>query len=137
METLQGYWIQLALPAVLGGEKVSVSQSAMGGFWASSDSFAERPATEINRELPEAATYVEGDPLRVWQAWLSADQLPDGQPFLFGVSYEEAIYGDANGGLSFTFYKAEPRWGKYEVEVDDRYRGLCSSAIVELTVPTP
>lgn len=136
VETLQGYWIQLALPAVLGGEKVSVSQSAMGGFWASSDSFADRPATEINRELPEAATYVEGDPLRVWQAWLSADQLPDGQPFLFSVSYEEAIYGDANGGLSFTFYKAEPRWGKYEVEVDDRYRGLCSSAIVELTVPT-
>lgn len=32
VETLQGYWIQLALPAVLGGEKVSVSQSAMGGF---------------------------------------------------------------------------------------------------------
>ncbi|MGQ4880701.1 T6SS effector BTH_I2691 family protein [Billgrantia sp. LNSP4103-1] len=136
VETLQGYWVQLALPAVLGGEKVSVSQSAMGGFWAPSDSFTERPATEINRELPEAATYLEGDPLRVWQAWLSADQLPDGQPFLFKVTYDEAVYGDISGGLSFTFYKAEPRRGRHEVEVDDRYRGLCSSATVALTVPT-
>ncbi|RDB41760.1 hypothetical protein DU490_16755, partial [Halomonas sp. DQ26W] len=73
VETLQGYWVQLALPAAIGGEKVTISQSAMGGFWASSDSFAERPATELSRELPEAATYVEGDALRVWQAWLSAD----------------------------------------------------------------
>ncbi|MBF8224436.1 T6SS effector BTH_I2691 family protein [Halomonas sp. 328] len=137
VETLQGYWIQLALPAALGGEKVTISQSAAGGFWASSESLGERPTSGQDRELPEAATYGEDDPLRVWQAWLPADQLPDDQPFLFGVSYDEAVYGDSNGGLGFTFYKAEPRQGKYEVEVDGRYRGLNSSATIELTVPTP
>lgn len=87
-------------------------------------------------ELPGASRYHKGDPLRVWQAWLPAERLPDGQPFLLNVTYDEAVYGDGNGGLSFTFYKAEPRRGRYEVEVDDRYRGLCASATVALTVPT-
>ncbi len=137
VETLQGYWIQLALPAAMGGEKVTITQDASGGFWAPSASFKERPATRRDMELPGASSYSEEEPLRVWQAWLPAERLPDGQPFLLNVTYDEAIYGDAHGGLSFTFYKAEPRQGKYEVEVNDRYRGLCSSATIELTVPTP
>lgn len=41
----------------------------------------------------------------MWQAWLLAEQLPDGQPFLLNVTYNEAVYDDAHGGLSFTFYR--------------------------------
>src|SRR5690554_2658630 len=137
VETLQGYWIQLALPAALGGEKVTIAQSAAGGFWAHSASFHQRPVTRQDIELPGASNYREEDPLRVWQVWLPPERLPDGQPFLLNVTYDEAVYGNGNGGLSFTFYKAEPRRGRYEVEVDDRYRGLCASATIELTVPSP
>ena len=40
--TLQGYWVQLALPATLAGETVSVSEQVAGGFWAAAASFQER-----------------------------------------------------------------------------------------------
>ncbi|KKN86776.1 hypothetical protein LCGC14_0265710 [marine sediment metagenome] len=51
------------------------------------------------------------------------------------VAYDEAIYSDNNGGLSFTFFKPEPRQGKRDVEVSERYRGTDNSVKVPLTVP--
>ena len=52
------------------------------------------------------------------------------------VAFDKAIYSDTNGGLSFTFYQAEPSKGKHEVEVNERYRGTDNSTKVPLTVPT-
>ena len=136
VSTLQGYWIQLALPATLAGEAVSVSEQVAGGFWAPSASFQERPVQGEARELPRTSNYQADDPLRVWQAWLPAEQLAEGKPFLMEVTFDEAIYSDTNGGLSFTFYKAEPSSGKRDIDVSERYRGTDSSAKVPLTVPT-
>lgn len=135
VSTLQGYWVQLALPATLAGEGVSVSEQVAGGFWAPAASFQERPLQGEERELPGASQYQADDPLRVWQAWLPAERLVAGEPFLMEVAYDEAIYSDTNGGLSFTFFKPEPRQGKRDVEVSERYRGTDNSAKVPLTVP--
>ena len=52
------------------------------------------------------------------------------------VAFDEAIYSDTNGGLSFTFYKAELGKGKRDVEVSERYRGTDNSIKASLTVPT-
>ena len=133
--TLQGYWVQLALPATLAGEGVSMSEQVAGGFWAPAASFQERPLQGEERELPGASQYQANDPLRVWQAWLPAERLAAGEPFLMEVAYDEAIYSDTNGGLSFTFSKPEPRQGKRDVEVSERYRGTDNSVKVSLTVP--
>lgn len=133
--TLQGYWVQLALPATLAGEGVSVSEQVAGGFWAPAASFQERPLQGEERELPGASQYQSDDPLRVWQAWLPAERLTEGEPFLMEVAYDEAIYSDTNGGLSFTFFKPEPREGKRDVEVSERFRGTDNSVKVPLTVP--
>ncbi|MBP5980088.1 MAG: hypothetical protein KA748_07755 [Halomonas sp.] len=136
VSTLQGYWVQLALPATLAGETISVSEQVVGGFWAPSASFQERPLQGEARELPDTSDYQADDPLRVWQAWLPAEQLAEGEPFLMEVAFDETIYSDTNGGLSFTFYKAEPGKGKRDVEVSKRYRGAGSSIKVSLMVPT-
>lgn len=72
----------------------------------------------------------------MWQAWLPAERLAAGEPFLMEVAFDEAIYSDTNGGLSFTFFKAEPSKGKRDVEVSERYRGTDNSIKVPLTVPT-
>ncbi|HDZ49444.1 hypothetical protein LCGC14_0265690 [marine sediment metagenome] len=133
--TLQGYWVQLALPATLAGEGVSVSEQVSGGFWAPAASFQERPLQGEERELPGASQYQADEPLRVWQAWLPAERLAEGEPFLMEVAYDEAIYSDTNGGLSFTFFKPEPSEGKRDVEVSERFRGTDNSVKVPLTVP--
>ena len=52
------------------------------------------------------------------------------------TAFDEAIYSDTNGGLNFTFYKAEPTKGKRDAEVSERYRGTDNSIKVPLTVPT-
>lgn len=135
VSTLQGYWVQLALPATLAGEAVSVSEQVAGGFWAPAASFQERPLQGEERELPGASQYQVDDPLRVWQAWLPAERLAEGEPFLMEVAFDEAIYSDTNGGLSFTFFKSEPSKGKRDVEVSERYRGTDNSLKVPLTVP--
>ncbi|WP_279628417.1 T6SS effector BTH_I2691 family protein [Vreelandella songnenensis] len=136
VSTLQGYWVQLALPATLAGEAISVSEQVAGGFWAPSASFQERPPQGEARELPGVCNYQADDPLRVWQAWLPAERLAAGEPFLMEVTYDEAIYSDTNGGLSFTFFKPEPSQGKRDVEVSEHYRGTDNSIKVPLTVPT-
>lgn len=70
-----------------------------------------------------------------WQAWLPAERLAEREPFLMEVAYDEAIYSDTNGGLNFTFFKPEPREGKRDVEVSERFRGTDNSVKVPLTVP--
>lgn len=85
-------------------------------------------------QLKESVFYKADDPLRVWQAWLPAGQLPEDQPFLMEVIYEEAIYSDSQGALRFPFYKATPSQGN--IEIDKRYRHTDNSSSLPLTLPT-
>ncbi|PRY58180.1 hypothetical protein B0H98_1203 [Vreelandella songnenensis] len=71
-------------------------------------SFQECPLQGEARELPGNSNYQADDPLRVWQVWLPAEQLAEGEPFVIEVAFDEAIYSDTNGGLSYTFHKAGP-----------------------------
>jgi len=87
-------------------------------------------------QLQESVSYAADDPLRVWQAWLSAEQLPKGQPFLMEVIYDEAIYSDSQGALRFPFFEKEPSHKSDVVEIDKRYQYSDSSATLSLTLPT-
>ncbi|BBI64234.1 hypothetical protein HSBAA_55400 [Vreelandella sulfidaeris] len=98
---IQGYWVQLALPASLAGETITISERLAAGAWAPSDSVQTSPSSEVPQQLPESVSYSADDPLRVWQAWLSVEQLPEGQAFLVEVVYDEAIYSDSQGALRF------------------------------------
>ncbi|MGY2463710.1 hypothetical protein [Vreelandella sulfidaeris] len=108
---IQGYWVQLALPASLSGETITVSERLASGGWAPSDSVQTSPSSEVPQQLPESVSYSADDPLRVWQAWLSVEQLPEGQAFLVEVVYDQAIYSDSQGALRFPFYKKKPSQG--------------------------
>ncbi|QPL44646.1 hypothetical protein IT895_10450 [Halomonas sp. A40-4] len=131
---IQGYWVQLALPASLSGETITISERLAAGAWTPSDSFQTTPPSEVPLQLQESVSYNADDPLRVWQAWLSVDQLPKGQPFLMEVIYDEAIYSDSQGALRFPFYQATPSQGN--IEIDKRYRYTDNSANLPLTLPT-
>ncbi|MGP9550707.1 MULTISPECIES: hypothetical protein [unclassified Halomonas] len=131
---IQGYWVRLALPASLSGETITIPERLAAGAWAPSDSFQSAPPSEVPLQLQESVSYSADDPLRVWQAWLPADQLPKGQPFLMEVIYDEAIYSDSQGALRFPFYKATPSQGS--IEIDKRYRHTDNSASLTLTLPT-
>ncbi|QNI02743.1 hypothetical protein HXW73_07220 [Halomonas sp. SH5A2] len=85
-------------------------------------------------QLQESISYNADDPLRVWQAWLSVNQLPKGQPLLMEVIYDKAIYSDSQGQLRFPFYQAMPSQGN--IEIDKRYRYTDNSANLPLTLPT-
>jgi len=87
-------------------------------------------------QLQESFSYTADDPLRVWQAWLSAEQLPKGRPFLMEVIYDEAIYSDSQGELRFPFYEKEPDHKSSVVEVNKRYQYADSSSTLSLTLPT-
>ncbi|MGY2463712.1 T6SS effector BTH_I2691 family protein [Vreelandella sulfidaeris] len=133
---IQGYWVQLALPASLSGETITISERLAAGAWAHSDSVQTSPSSEVPQQLPESVSYSADDPLRVWQAWLSVDQLPEGQAFLVEVVYDEVIYSDSQGVLRFPFYKKEPSQGDGVVETDKRYQYADSSESLSLTLPT-
>ncbi|MGO1396428.1 MAG: hypothetical protein ACTHU9_12305 [Halomonas sp.] len=122
--------MQLALPTSLSGETITISERLAAGACAPSDSFQTTPPSEVPQQLPESVSYSADDPLRVWQAWLSAEQLPKGQPFLMEVIYDEAIYSDSQGALRFPFYKATPSQGN--IEIDKRYRHTDNSASLTL-----
>ncbi|QNI02745.1 hypothetical protein HXW73_07230 [Halomonas sp. SH5A2] len=133
---IQGYWVQLALPASLSGETITISERLAAGAWTPSDSFQTTPPSEVPLQLQESVSYNADDPLRVWQAWLSVDQLPKGQPFLMEVIYDEAIYSDSQGALRFPFYEKEPSHKSGVVEINKRYQYTDSSATLSLTLPT-
>ncbi|SBR49380.1 T6SS effector BTH_I2691 family protein [Halomonas sp. HL-93] len=133
---IQGYWVQLALPTSLAGETVTISERLVAGSWAPSDSYQTTPPSEVPLHLQESVSYNPDDPLRIWQAWLSADQLPKGQPFLMEVIYDKAIYSDSQGALRFPFYEKELSHKSDVVEIDKRYQYTDSSATLPLTLPT-
>ncbi|BBI64240.1 hypothetical protein HSBAA_55460 [Vreelandella sulfidaeris] len=102
------------------------------GGWAPSDSVQTSPSSEVPQQLPESVSYSADDPLRVWQAWLSVEQLPEGQAFLVEVVYDQAIYSDSQGALRFPFYKKAQPGGW----TDKRYQYADSSESFSLTLPT-
>ncbi|SDM94876.1 hypothetical protein SAMN05192555_1322 [Franzmannia pantelleriensis] len=64
VEALQGHWVQLALPAALAGECVTLSALAAGGYWAPVESFQEEPTETGEENLPAATRYDEDAPFR-------------------------------------------------------------------------
>ncbi|PAU77483.1 toxin VasX [Halomonas salipaludis] len=106
----RGYWIQLALPASISGERVRISMEAARGTWVPASSFAEQPS-EIS--LHESAAYSEDDALRVWQAWLPSSEHSSGQSFELKVSYIDTSLAPPGETRSlFIFEKEDPGRGK-------------------------
>lgn len=124
----------MALPASLSGETITISERLAAGAWAPSDSFQTTLSSAVPQQLPASVSYHLDDPLRVWQAWLSVEQLPKDQPFLMEVIYDEAIYSDSEGALRFPFYQAVLSPG--DIEINKRYAHTDSSASLSLTLPT-
>ncbi|MFC3285797.1 T6SS effector BTH_I2691 family protein [Litchfieldella rifensis] len=120
-----GYWIQLALPAALGGEAIQVSDNARRGFWAPVDSIDEslRRSRTTTPSLSAAAQYRADDPLRVWQAWLPAEEQGSDNPFTLTVDYAYTLLANPQGRADFTFYKPKAGDGKYAIEANTELRG--------------
>ncbi|MFG6139145.1 hypothetical protein [Halomonas sp. B23F22_10] len=109
----QGYWLKVALPSMLAGEKLKLSHNASQGFWASASSFEDR-TERLPDELPGLADYGPQE-TRVWQAWLPADvQAPEAE-FALSIDYPAALLNSPNGA-DFVFYKPEADAGGFTLE---------------------
>ncbi|UYG03914.1 hypothetical protein OCT51_00725 [Halomonas sp. LR3S48] len=109
----QGFWLKIALPSMLAGESIKLSQSASQGFWAPSSSIEERSRRSPG-ELPVSADYGPQE-MRVWQAWLPDDVQPPDAPFTLSLDYPEALLSSPNSA-DYIFHKPQADEGAYGIE---------------------
>ncbi|QTP57333.1 hypothetical protein HNO53_00530 [Billgrantia antri] len=109
----QGFWLKIALPSMLAGESIKLSQSASQGFWAPSSSIEERSRRSLG-ELPASADYGPQE-MRVWQAWLPAGVQAPNAPFTLSVDYPETLLRSPQSA-DYVFYKPQADEGAYGLE---------------------
>lgn len=129
----QGYWLKIALPSMLAGEKLKLSHNASQGFWAPASSFEDR-IERLPDELPGLADYGPQE-TRVWQAWLPADvQAPEAE-FALSIDYPATLLNSPNGA-DFVFYKPEAGAGGFTLEpVENAPVRQAMGRLFNLTVP--
>ncbi len=112
----QGYWLKIALPSMLAGEKLKLSHNASRGFWAPASSFEDRAGRSPD-ELPALADYGPQE-TRIWQAWLPADVQGPEAEFALSIDYPATLLSASNGA-DFVFYKPEADAGGFTLEPEE------------------
>ncbi|WP_249978710.1 T6SS effector BTH_I2691 family protein [Vreelandella olivaria] len=133
----QGFWLQIAFPALLAGETIKLSSNARSGFWAAADSFEQSPSQQGERgaALPADSHYSPED-VRIWQAWIPASEQAANAFFILTVDYSETLLSANEGPAHYTFYKPSAAAGKREIEPNnEESRGLSAPTRFALTVP--
>lgn len=109
----QGFWLKIALPSMLAGESIKLSQNASQGFWAPASGIEERTRRSPD-ELPVSAGYGPQE-MRVWQAWLPAEvQAPD-MLFTLSVDYPETLLSSPHSA-DYVFHKSHANEGGFSLE---------------------
>ena len=129
----KGFWLKIALPSLLAGESIKLSQNASQGFWAPASSTEERSTRPLG-ELPASADYGPEE-TRVWQAWLPADVQNAYAPFTLSVDYPEALLSSPSSA-DYVFHKPQADEGGFGLEPRES-TAVCQplGRVFSLTVP--
>lgn len=129
----QGYWLKIALPSMLAGERLKLSHNASRGFWAPASNFEDRTERPPD-ELPALADYGPQE-TRIWQAWLPADVQAPETEFALSIDYPVTLLSSPNGA-DFVFYKSEADAGVFNLEpVENATVRQAIRRMFNLTVP--